>query len=191
MYGELASWFHLISHPDEYAAEADHVARIVDAVCGGAAKTLLELGSGGGNNAYRVRVSRSPVRAAGHRRPGLEWNGYSEPMEEAPATSNRRTWPVTGQVIQMDAENNILTMWVRGYNDSQPSEMPIPEAMPGWALRPETAFEAEVPWQVRDSHQLLAADLTNFKPLDFSYSQPEELVELLANPQKLDEFYDR
>ena len=128
---------------------------------------------------------------AGHRRPGLEWNGYSEPMEEAPATSNRRTWPVTGQVIRMDAENNILTMWVRGYNGSQPFEMPIPEAMPGWALRPETAFEAEVPWEVRNTHQLLADDLTNFKPLDFSYLQPEELVELLANPQKLDEFYDR
>ena len=55
MYGELASWFHLISHPDEYAAEADHVARIVDAVCGGAAKTLLELGSGGGNNASHLK----------------------------------------------------------------------------------------------------------------------------------------
>ena len=63
--------------------------------------------------------------------------------------------------------------------------------MPGWALRQETAFEAEVPWQVRDSHQLLAADLNNFRPLDFSYSQPEELLELLENPMRLDELYGR
>ena len=31
----------------------------------------------------------------------------------------------------------------------------------------------------------------NFWPLDFSYSEPEELVELLKNPKKLDELYSR
>ena len=128
---------------------------------------------------------------AGYRRPGLEWNSFAQPMEKAAATPNGRKWSVTGQVIRVDAENNALRMWVRGYNDSQPFRIPIPEFMPGWALRPEAAFEAEVPWQVRDSDQLSADDMINFRPLDFSYSQPEELVELIKNPNKLDELYGR
>ena len=128
---------------------------------------------------------------AGHRRPGIEWSGYIQPREEIPATSSGRKWSVTGQVIHTDAENNALTIWMRGYNDSQPFRIPIPEAMPGWALRPEAAFKAEVPWKVRYSQQPLADDLTNFRPMDFLYSQPEELVQLLGNPEKLDELYSR
>ena len=91
----------------------------------------------------------------------------------------------------MDSESNVLTIWARGYNDGQPFQIPIPEAMPGWVLRQEAAFEAEVPWQRRDSDHLAADDMTNFRPLDFSYSEPEELVELLENPNKLDELYGR
>ena len=88
-------------------------------------------------------------------------------------------------------ENNALTLWIRGFNGSQPFRMPIPETMPGWALRPDVAFKAEIPWQVRYSEQPLANDLSNFRPLEFSYSQPEDLVELLEDPTKLDELYGR
>ena len=55
MYGEFAPWFHYITHPDEYAAEADHVVRLAEAVCRGPARTLLELGSGGGNTASHLK----------------------------------------------------------------------------------------------------------------------------------------
>ena len=126
---------------------------------------------------------------AGYRRPGVEWGGYGQPINGAAATSSDRKWPVTGQVIEVDADNNTLQIWVRGYNDDQPFSILIPEAMPGWTLRPEVAFDAEVSWQVRDSNQLRANDLTNFRPLNFSYSQTEDLLELLKNPNKLDEFY--
>ena len=126
---------------------------------------------------------------AGYRRPGLEWDGYSQPIEEVVSTGNERTWSVTGQVIRVDVESNVLTVWARGYNDSQPFQIPIPESMPGWALRPETAFEAEVPWRREDSDHLAAEDIANVRPLDFSYSEPEKLVELLGNPNKLDELY--
>ena len=128
---------------------------------------------------------------AGYRRPGLEWGGDSQPMGKAASTANGRKWSITGQVIRVDAENNLLTMWVRGYNDGQPFQMPIPEAMPGWALRPEAAFEAEIPWHRRDSYHLAADDITDFRALDFSYSEPEKLVELLGHPNKLDELYGR
>ena len=126
---------------------------------------------------------------AGYRRPGLEWHAYRQPKDEAAPTSTGRKWTVTGQVLQVDAENDALTLWVRGYQDSEPFRIRIPEDMPGWALRPEAAFEAEIPWESRNADELPVNDLTNFRPLDFSYAQPEELVELLENPRKLDELY--
>ena len=54
LYNELAPWFHLITHPSEYADEADHLLRLVDAADIGTTKTLLELGSGGGNLASHL-----------------------------------------------------------------------------------------------------------------------------------------
>ena len=126
---------------------------------------------------------------AGYRRPGLEWTNFSQPVAKSGEISSGRKWPITGQVIQMGPETDTLTLWVRGFHDSQPFQMPIPEAMPGWALRTDAGFEAEVPWKALDMGHLHPYDLTNFRPVDFSYSQPEELLELLGNPDKLNELY--
>jgi len=51
LYGELAPWFHLLTHPSDYEEEAGYVVRVVEEAVDGRAETLLELGSGGGNNA--------------------------------------------------------------------------------------------------------------------------------------------
>ncbi len=54
LYSELAPWFHLLTHPKDYAEEAaDYTRLILEAVPG--ARTLLELGSGGGNNASHMK----------------------------------------------------------------------------------------------------------------------------------------
>ena len=126
---------------------------------------------------------------SGYPRPGFGRTRNRRQDDEAASTSSGRKRSVTGQVIHMDAENEALTLWVRGYNGDQPFRIPIPEAMPGWALRSEVAFEAEVDYQVRDSDQLHANHLTDFRPLEFSYSQTEDLLEILKNPDKLDELY--
>ena len=55
MYSDLAPWFHLLTHPSDYWDEAAFVARVVDEVALGEARTLLELGSGGGNNASHLK----------------------------------------------------------------------------------------------------------------------------------------
>jgi trans-aconitate methyltransferase len=55
LYGELAPWYPLLTHPSDYAEEADHIARLVDAAIEGPAKTLLELGTGGGANASYLK----------------------------------------------------------------------------------------------------------------------------------------
>lgn len=68
LYNELASWFHLLTAPAEYAAEADHYRRSIVATAPRPVETVLELGSGGGNNASHLKahftltlVDRSPA----------------------------------------------------------------------------------------------------------------------------------
>ncbi len=55
LYSEDANWFHLLTHPDDYAIEAADYTRLIKDACPDAT-TLLELGSGGGNNASHIRV---------------------------------------------------------------------------------------------------------------------------------------
>ena len=51
LYGELASWWPLMSSPAEYEEEAAHFAALFRQHGNQPPRTLLELGSGGGNNA--------------------------------------------------------------------------------------------------------------------------------------------
>jgi SAM-dependent methyltransferase len=54
LYGELAPWFHLLTSPADYADEAARYRRLIRAACP-EARSLLELGSGGGNNALHLK----------------------------------------------------------------------------------------------------------------------------------------
>jgi SAM-dependent methyltransferase len=56
LYGELATWFHLLTAPEDYAEEAEIFRRIIADNCDGPALTVLELGSGGGNNASHLKA---------------------------------------------------------------------------------------------------------------------------------------
>jgi SAM-dependent methyltransferase len=63
LYTELASWFHLLTAPEEYAEEADfYWGCFVDAA-EAPPRTLLELGSGGGNMAlhYKWRLASATL----------------------------------------------------------------------------------------------------------------------------------
>ena len=55
LYWDLAKWFHLLTAPHEYRGEAEYYGtRIVEAASG-PVHTVLELGSGGGNNALHMK----------------------------------------------------------------------------------------------------------------------------------------
>lgn len=54
LYNELADWYHLFTHPRDYAEEAATYVRLLRDACPGA-RTLLELGAGGGNNASYLK----------------------------------------------------------------------------------------------------------------------------------------
>ncbi len=55
LYTDLAAWFHLLTAPEEYAEEAALYLRTMAEVGGAPPKTLLELGSGGGNTASHYK----------------------------------------------------------------------------------------------------------------------------------------
>jgi SAM-dependent methyltransferase len=67
LYAELASWFHLLTAPEDYAEEAKLYAGLLTAAADSPVHRVLELGSGGGNNASHLKaqfeltlVDRSP-----------------------------------------------------------------------------------------------------------------------------------
>ncbi len=67
LYGELTSWWPLLSAPADYAEEAAFYRRALLDACREPPRTLLELGCGGGNNASHLQanfrmtlVDRSP-----------------------------------------------------------------------------------------------------------------------------------
>jgi SAM-dependent methyltransferase len=67
LYGDLAAWWPLFSDPDDYAEEAAFYRRTMVEASARPPATVLELGSGGGNNASHLKahfrltlVDRSP-----------------------------------------------------------------------------------------------------------------------------------
>lgn len=56
LYTDLASWFHLLTAPADYAEEAAFYWNVICSACSSPPCTLLELGSGGGNNASHLKA---------------------------------------------------------------------------------------------------------------------------------------
>ncbi|HSB89239.1 MAG TPA: class I SAM-dependent methyltransferase [Anaerolineales bacterium] len=55
LYRELADWFHLLTRPEDYAEEAAFYVETLRASAEHPIRTVLELGSGGGNNASHMK----------------------------------------------------------------------------------------------------------------------------------------
>jgi hypothetical protein len=56
LYRELAGWFHLLTSPEDYDVEADFYGRLLTEAAENSINTILELGSGGGNNAWHMKA---------------------------------------------------------------------------------------------------------------------------------------
>jgi len=56
LYGELAEWWPVFSDPREYRREAAHIVRVLRKSTKPAPRTVLELGSGGGNSAFHLKA---------------------------------------------------------------------------------------------------------------------------------------
>jgi SAM-dependent methyltransferase len=56
LYGELAPWFHLLTSPEDYALDGEHALRVLTESIGEPPRSILELGSGGGNTASHLKA---------------------------------------------------------------------------------------------------------------------------------------
>jgi hypothetical protein len=56
LYGDLASWWPVLSAPEDYVEDAAFYQKTIIAACSSTPQTLLELGSGGGNNASHLKA---------------------------------------------------------------------------------------------------------------------------------------
>lgn len=56
LYRELADWFHLLTAPEEYVEEAEAYRRVIVETSARPVREVLELGSGGGNNASHLKA---------------------------------------------------------------------------------------------------------------------------------------
>jgi ubiquinone/menaquinone biosynthesis C-methylase UbiE len=57
LYNELASWFHLMTSPEDYGEEAAFYQHVICNSSRIPVNRVLELGSGGGNNASHMKAS--------------------------------------------------------------------------------------------------------------------------------------
>ncbi len=57
LYGELAEWFHLLTAPEDYKEEAEFYRQVMVETADGPVLDVLELGSGGGNNASHLKAN--------------------------------------------------------------------------------------------------------------------------------------
>ena len=55
LYRELAAWWPLFSPPEDYVEEASYLAQILQETVVPRPRTVLELGSGGGSNAFHLK----------------------------------------------------------------------------------------------------------------------------------------
>ena len=65
LYGKLAEWWPIFSPPEEYREEAAFFERVLLETCDPPPRSVLELGSGGGNNAshLKARFAMTPPTA--------------------------------------------------------------------------------------------------------------------------------
>lgn len=56
LYGDLAGWFHLVTAPEDYAEEAGVYRQVITGHASRPVHDVLELGSGGGNNASHLEA---------------------------------------------------------------------------------------------------------------------------------------
>ncbi|HET7420680.1 MAG TPA: class I SAM-dependent methyltransferase [Candidatus Dormibacteraeota bacterium] len=56
LYDELAEWWPVFSDPREYRSEALYIARVLRKATNPAPRSVLELGSGGGNSAFHLKA---------------------------------------------------------------------------------------------------------------------------------------
>ena len=92
----------------------------------------------------------------------------------------KRYWHVSGHVIDIDKENGMIYVWIRGFGNGSPAWIPILRSMPEWMLKPDESFEADIPFEERYQQELKHMTLINFIPMEYGDLSTEELFDLVS-----------
>jgi len=116
-YGTLAPWWPLISPVDEYAGEAQQFLRLIEARAP-TARTLLELGSGGGHNAFYLKS-----------RFAMTLSDLSEAMLASSANLNPECEHVQGDMRNLDLRRSFDVVFVHDAIDYMTTEADLEAAL--------------------------------------------------------------
>lgn len=114
-------------------------------------------------------------------RPGEPWKNVAPIVVPQPVPYKGRPWKLTCEVDSVSIDRKAISLWVLGLDGTDDSvEIPIPDNMPGWALRPGVAFVGTIPWDQRYYTNVAEVEWLDFSPLEYGYLSEEELISLLA-----------
>src|SRR5690606_10032863 len=116
-YSELAPWWPLISPLGDYEHEAQEVMRLIGERCENA-NTLLELGSGGGHNAFYLK-----------RRFNLTLTDLSQDMLDVSQKINPECEHVRGDMRNMDLARNFDVVFTHDAVDYMTTEVDLLAAL--------------------------------------------------------------
>lgn len=97
-------------------------------------------------------------------------------IENVPDTE--ANWETTGVVDSIDARKGTITFWISDFDELQ--TVPITPPMPGWLLRPETAFRTRIPRECIRKRSLVGVYLGKFSPQHYTYLNEEEILNKLG-----------
>ena len=101
LYTDLAPWFHLLTAPEDYELEARHALDALTATISEPPRTVLELGSGGGNSASHMKAHAT-----------LTLTDLSEQMLELSRTINPEVEHIQGDMRTLRLERTFDAVFV-------------------------------------------------------------------------------
>jgi SAM-dependent methyltransferase len=138
LYRELAEWWPLLSAPAEYADEAEDYRRLLVEGSGGEAREVLELGSGGGNNASHLKahfrltlVDRSSQMLAVSRRLNPECEHVEGDMRSVRLGRTFDAVFVHDAIAYMTTEDDLRAVFTTAFEHTRPGGVAlfVPDAV--------------------------------------------------------------
>jgi SAM-dependent methyltransferase len=151
LYREFAEWWPLLSAPEEYAEEAAEYTRLILEATGGVAREILELGSGGGNNASHMKahfaltlIDRSPGMLEVSRRLNPECEHVEGDMRSVRLGRTFDAVFVHDAIAYMTTEDDLRAVFETAFEHTRPGGVAL--------FVPDHVTETFEPWVHHGGH---------------------------------------
>ncbi len=110
-----------------------------------------------------------------------EWSNTSPVTLDPQPENDESNCLISGVVDHVNTAQRTITLWIKGF--SQLQTVPIDPSMPGWMLRPDTAFRTEIPYRYIKYGIIESTTVSwgAFRPQPYTYMSEEELLDGFAN----------